>query len=150
MATDVLVPTLGESITEATLGAWIKKPGDPVKADEPIASLETDKVAVEVPVAGSGTMGEHLVAKATRCRRRLIADRGWSARRRGAAAAAAAQSPSTRRAARKPGLKEDAAPPARGAGDSDMRPDAVPRSARRAASTGLDPSRSRAPARTAA
>jgi len=54
MATDVIVPTLGESITEATLGQWLKQPGDAVKADEPIASLETDKVAVEVnaPVAG--------------------------------------------------------------------------------------------------
>jgi 2-oxoglutarate dehydrogenase E2 component (dihydrolipoamide succinyltransferase) len=54
MATDVVVPTLGESITEATLGQWLKKPGEAVKLDEPIASLETDKVAVEVnaPVAG--------------------------------------------------------------------------------------------------
>jgi 2-oxoglutarate dehydrogenase E2 component (dihydrolipoamide succinyltransferase) len=61
MATDVLVPTLGESITEATLGQWLKKPGDPVKADEPIASLETDKVAVEVPAPVAGTMGEQVV-----------------------------------------------------------------------------------------
>jgi 2-oxoglutarate dehydrogenase E2 component (dihydrolipoamide succinyltransferase) len=63
MATDVKVPTLGESITEATLGAWLKKPGDPVKADEPIASLETDKVAVEVPSPVAGTMGEQVVAE---------------------------------------------------------------------------------------
>ena len=63
MATDVLVPTLGESITEATLGQWLKKPGDAVKADEPIASLETDKVAVEVPSPIAGTMGEHVVAE---------------------------------------------------------------------------------------
>jgi 2-oxoglutarate dehydrogenase E2 component (dihydrolipoamide succinyltransferase) len=63
MATDVLVPTLGESITEATLGQWIKKPGDPVMADEPIASLETDKVAVEVPSPVAGMMGEHVVAE---------------------------------------------------------------------------------------
>ena len=61
MATDVLVPTLGESITEATLGQWIKKPGEPVKVDEPIASLETDKVAVEVPSPVAGTMGDYLV-----------------------------------------------------------------------------------------
>jgi 2-oxoglutarate dehydrogenase E2 component (dihydrolipoamide succinyltransferase) len=61
MATDVLVPTLGESITEATLGQWIKKPGEPVKADEPIASLETDKVSVEVPSPVAGTMGDYLV-----------------------------------------------------------------------------------------
>ena len=63
MATDVLVPTLGESITEATLGQWLKAPGDPVKADEPIASLETDKVAVEVPSPVAGTMGEHVVSE---------------------------------------------------------------------------------------
>jgi 2-oxoglutarate dehydrogenase E2 component (dihydrolipoamide succinyltransferase) len=61
MATDVSVPTLGESITEATLGQWLKRPGDAVKADEPIASLETDKVAVEVPSPVAGTMGEQFV-----------------------------------------------------------------------------------------
>ncbi|MFN3389984.1 MAG: biotin/lipoyl-containing protein, partial [Allosphingosinicella sp.] len=63
MASEVTVPTLGESITEATLGQWLKAPGDPVKADEPIASLETDKVAVEVPSPVAGTMGEQLVAE---------------------------------------------------------------------------------------
>jgi 2-oxoglutarate dehydrogenase E2 component (dihydrolipoamide succinyltransferase) len=63
MATDVLVPTLGESITEATLGQWLKQPGDAVAADEPIASLETDKVAVEVPSPVAGTMGEHVVGE---------------------------------------------------------------------------------------
>ena len=61
MATDVVVPTLGESITEATLGQWLKKPGEAVKADEPIASLETDKVAVEVPSPVSGVIGELVV-----------------------------------------------------------------------------------------
>jgi 2-oxoglutarate dehydrogenase E2 component (dihydrolipoamide succinyltransferase) len=58
MATEVKVPTLGESITEATLGQWLKQPGDAVAQDEPIASLETDKVAVEVPSPVAGTMGE--------------------------------------------------------------------------------------------
>jgi 2-oxoglutarate dehydrogenase E2 component (dihydrolipoamide succinyltransferase) len=58
MATEVTVPTLGESITEATLGQWLKQPGDAVAQDEPIASLETDKVAVEVPSPVAGTMGE--------------------------------------------------------------------------------------------
>jgi 2-oxoglutarate dehydrogenase E2 component (dihydrolipoamide succinyltransferase) len=58
---EVKVPVLGESITEATLGQWLKNPGDPVKADEPIASLETDKVAVEVPSPVAGVMGEQLV-----------------------------------------------------------------------------------------
>src|SRR5439155_15625498 len=63
MATDVTVPTLGESITEATLGKWLKRPGDPVKADEPVASLETDKVAVDVPSPVAGTMSEQVVAE---------------------------------------------------------------------------------------
>ena len=57
MATEVKVPVLGESITEATLGEWLKQPGDPVKADEPIASLETDKVSIEVPRPVAGVMG---------------------------------------------------------------------------------------------
>ncbi len=61
MATEVKVPALGESITEATLGEWLKQPGDAVAADEPIASLETDKVALEVPAPEAGVMGEHKV-----------------------------------------------------------------------------------------
>jgi 2-oxoglutarate dehydrogenase E2 component (dihydrolipoamide succinyltransferase) len=62
MATEVKVPTLGESITEGTLAEWLKQPGDPVAQDEPIASLETDKVTVEVPSPVAGVMGEHKVA----------------------------------------------------------------------------------------
>jgi len=62
MAVEVKVPVLGESITEATLGEWLKKPGEAVKADEPIASLETDKVSVEVPSPVAGVMGAQLVA----------------------------------------------------------------------------------------
>ncbi|MEJ7925235.1 2-oxoglutarate dehydrogenase complex dihydrolipoyllysine-residue succinyltransferase [Sphingobium sp. AN641] len=62
MATQVKVPTLGESVTEATVGQWLKKPGDAVKADEPIVSLETDKVAVDVPSPVAGTLGD-IIAK---------------------------------------------------------------------------------------
>ncbi len=61
MATEVKVPTLGESVSEATVGEWLKKPGDPVAIDEPIVSLETDKVAVEVPSPIAGVIGEHRV-----------------------------------------------------------------------------------------
>ncbi|QBM74514.1 2-oxoglutarate dehydrogenase complex dihydrolipoyllysine-residue succinyltransferase [Sphingomonas sp. AAP5] len=61
MATEVTVPVLGESITEATLGEWLKQPGDKVAVDEPIASLETDKVSVEVPSPVAGVMGQHAV-----------------------------------------------------------------------------------------
>ena len=60
MPTDVVVPTLGESITEATIGQWLKAPGDAVALDEPIASLETDKVSVEVPSPVAGTLAEQL------------------------------------------------------------------------------------------
>ncbi len=63
MATDVKVPTLGESITEATIGQWLKKPGEAVAVDEPIASLETDKVSVEVPSPVAGTLSEQLFAE---------------------------------------------------------------------------------------
>lgn len=59
MSVEIKVPTLGESITEATIGEWLKKPGEPVKADEPVASLETDKVSVEVPAPADGVMGAH-------------------------------------------------------------------------------------------
>ena len=61
MATDVQVPTLGESITEGTLAQWLKQPGEAVAADEPIASLETDKVTVEVPSPVAGVLAEQLV-----------------------------------------------------------------------------------------
>ncbi len=60
MATEVKVPTLGESVTEATVGTWLKKPGEAVAVDEPIVSLETDKVAVDVPSPVAGTLGEQI------------------------------------------------------------------------------------------
>jgi 2-oxoglutarate dehydrogenase E2 component (dihydrolipoamide succinyltransferase) len=62
MSTEVKVPTLGESVTEATIGEWLKQPGEAVAIDEPIASLETDKVAVEVPSPVAGVMGQQVVA----------------------------------------------------------------------------------------
>jgi len=61
MATDVKVPALGESITEGTLAQWLKKPGEAVAVDEAIASLETDKVTVDVPSPVAGVLGEQLV-----------------------------------------------------------------------------------------
>jgi 2-oxoglutarate dehydrogenase E2 component (dihydrolipoamide succinyltransferase) len=61
MATDVAVPALGESITEGTLAQWLKKPGEAVAADEPIATLETDKVSVDVPSPSAGVLTETLV-----------------------------------------------------------------------------------------
>ena len=55
---DIRVPTLGESVTEATVGKWFKKPGDPVAVDEPLVELETDKVTLEVPAPAAGVLGD--------------------------------------------------------------------------------------------
>src|SRR3954451_21454881 len=56
--TDIRVPTLGESVTEATIGKWFKQPGDAVAVDEPLVELETDKVTIEVPAPAAGVLGE--------------------------------------------------------------------------------------------
>ena len=62
MATEIKVPVLGESVTEGTIAEWFKQPGEAVAADEPICSLETDKVAVDVPSPVAGVMSQHLAA----------------------------------------------------------------------------------------
>ena len=61
MATEIRVPALGESVTEATVGRWFKKAGEPVKADEPIVELETDKVTLEVNAPAPGVLAEIVV-----------------------------------------------------------------------------------------
>ncbi|AHK42640.1 MULTISPECIES: 2-oxoglutarate dehydrogenase complex dihydrolipoyllysine-residue succinyltransferase [Ensifer] len=58
MATEIRVPTLGESVSEATVGTWFKKVGDAIKADEPLLELETDKVTIEVPAPSAGVLSE--------------------------------------------------------------------------------------------
>ena len=58
MTTEVRVPTLGESVTEATVATWFKKPGDSVAVDEMLCELETDKVTVEVPSPAAGTLAD--------------------------------------------------------------------------------------------
>ena len=114
MAIDVIVPTLGESITEATLGQWLKQPGEAVGRDEPIASLETDKVSVEVPSPVAGVLGELLVAQGDTVSVGAIIARvteGGAATQPAASAPAAATgadaaplSPSARRAAKETGV----------------------------------------------
>ena len=61
--TDIRVPTLGESVTEATVATWFKKPGDAVAVDEMLCELETDKVTVEVPSPAAGVLGEIVAAE---------------------------------------------------------------------------------------
>ena len=62
MSIDIVVPTLGESVTEATVARWLKQPGDTVAADEPLVELETDKVTVEIPAPRAGVLSDVLVA----------------------------------------------------------------------------------------
>ena len=61
MAEKITVPTLGESVTEATVSKWLKSQGEKVSADEPLVELETDKVNVEVPSPTSGVLGNIVV-----------------------------------------------------------------------------------------
>ena len=63
MATDIIVPPLGESVTEATVARWLKQPGDSVAVDDPLVELETDKVTLEVNAPAAGTLAEVLVPK---------------------------------------------------------------------------------------
>ncbi len=61
MATEIRVPSLGESIVEATVGQWFKQAGDTVSAAEPLVELETDKVTIEVPAPASGVLSDIVV-----------------------------------------------------------------------------------------
>ncbi len=94
--TDVMVPALGESVTEATVSTWFKKVGDAVKADEMLCELETDKVSVEVPAPVSGVLSEILAPEGAtvdpKARLAIIAE-GASAPARAPAPAAAATAP---------------------------------------------------------
>src|SRR5205085_7186986 len=60
---EIRVPTLGESVTEATVARWLKQPGEAVARDEPVVELETDKVTLEIPAPAAGTLGEILAAE---------------------------------------------------------------------------------------
>ena len=62
---ELIVPTLGESITEATVSKWLKKVGDSFEADEPLVEIETDKITVEVPAPSAGSISEIKVKEGT-------------------------------------------------------------------------------------
>jgi 2-oxoglutarate dehydrogenase E2 component (dihydrolipoamide succinyltransferase) len=65
MTIEIRVPTLGESVTEATVARWLKQPGETIARDEPVVELETDKVTLEVPAPAAGTLGEIRVGEGT-------------------------------------------------------------------------------------
>ncbi|MBT5108957.1 MAG: dihydrolipoamide succinyltransferase, partial [Rhodospirillaceae bacterium] len=107
MATEIKVPTLGESVTEATVSKWMKSVGDAVAADEPLVELETDKVTVEVPAPTAGVLTEILVADGTNVEVGAIL--GAIAE---GAAAAPAEAPSPKPAAAEPAAPAAPATPA--------------------------------------
>ena len=93
-AVDVMVPTLGESVSEATVSTWFKQVGDTVQQDEMLCELETDKVSVEVPAPASGTLTEILAAEgATVAAGGKLAVMGGASASASAPAAAAAPAP---------------------------------------------------------
>jgi 2-oxoglutarate dehydrogenase E2 component (dihydrolipoamide succinyltransferase) len=112
--TEIRVPTLGESVTEATIGRWFKKAGDAVAVDEPLVELETDKVTIEVPAPSAGTLGE-IVAKdgETVAVGALLGqiNEGGAAAKPAAASAKAADAPAKAAAAAAPAAAPAAAAP---------------------------------------
>ncbi|RFB78239.1 2-oxoglutarate dehydrogenase complex dihydrolipoyllysine-residue succinyltransferase [Methylovirgula sp. 4M-Z18] len=110
MMTEIRVPTLGESVTEATIGRWFKKIGEAVKADEPVLELETDKVTLEVNAPASGTLAE-IVAKEgeTVGVGALLGQIGAGGAAAAAAPAAKAEAPAPKAEAPAPAAKAEAA-----------------------------------------
>jgi len=129
MATEIRVPTLGESVSEATIGKWFKKPGEAVKADEPLVELETDKVTLEVNAPAAGVLGE-IVAKEGET---VGVNALLGSIAEGAAAAAAAPKKDEKPAAPAPAAAEAPKAAATKAADSG------PAVARLAAESGVDP-----------
>ncbi len=120
MATEIRVPTLGESVSEATIGKWFKKAGDAIAADEPIVELETDKVTVEVPAPAAGTLSEITVQEGETVE--VGALLGMIAA--GSGAAAAAPKKEEAKPAPAPAKEEKAAAPAK-SGDMPAAPSAA-------------------------
>src|ERR1700757_4101764 len=121
--TEIRVPTLGESVTEATIGRWFKKAGEAVAVDEPLVELETDKVTIEVPAPSAGVLGE-IAAKdgdtvAVGALLGQITDGAGAARPAAAPAAAAAPA---KVAAPRPAAAPPAAPPKAPAADTPLAP----------------------------
>ncbi|WP_145106449.1 2-oxoglutarate dehydrogenase complex dihydrolipoyllysine-residue succinyltransferase [Cereibacter sediminicola] len=123
---DVMVPALGESVSEATVSTWFKKPGDTVAQDEMLCELETDKVSVEVPAPAAGVLAEILVTEGTTVaagsRLALISSDG-----KGVAAAPKAEAPKAEAAPAKAAKKdvEDAPAAKKAMAEAGLSPDAV-------------------------
>lgn len=128
---EIRVPTLGESVTEATIGKWFKKPGEAVAVDEPLVELETDKVTIEVPAPAAGVLGD-IEAKDGE----TVAVGALLGQIKEGAGAPAAKPAAAPAPAAKPAEAPKLAPAAAASGDMPLAP-----SVRRIATeTGIDPS----------
>jgi 2-oxoglutarate dehydrogenase E2 component (dihydrolipoamide succinyltransferase) len=142
MATEIKVPVLGESVTEATVARWLKQPGDAVAMDDPLVELETDKVTLEVNAPAAGTLTEVLAAEGANVGVGAVLGRiGDGAAKSAPAAkvnvaqtAAPAASPAPRPASTKPA----APPPQAGNGGADLLARSGPAARKAAAETGVD------------
>jgi len=111
MSTDILVPTLGESVSEATVAQWLKKPGEAVALDEPVVALETDKVTLEVNAAAAGALAEILIPEGENVAVGAVLGRIGEGKGAVATPAPAAKAPQP---AAPPAAEESAAAPAPG------------------------------------
>src|SRR3954470_2833458 len=127
---EIRVPTLGESVTEATIGKWFKKPGEAVAVDEPLVELETDKVTIEVPAPAAGVLSDI----AARDGETVAVGALLGQIKEGAGAAAAAKPPA---AARAPEPKAESGKPTAPSGDMPLAPSVR----KMAAETGVDPAK---------
>jgi 2-oxoglutarate dehydrogenase E2 component (dihydrolipoamide succinyltransferase) len=133
--TEIRVPTLGESVTEATIGKWFKQPGDPVAVDEPLVELETDKVTIEVPAPAAGTLAEISANNGDTVAVGAIL--GQIKEGAGAPAKGAKPAPAAEKPAAKPAPAAPPAPPKVVASDAPLAP-----SVRKiAAESGMDPAK---------
>jgi len=143
MATEIKVPTLGESVNEATVARWLKQPGDTVAMDDPLVELETDKVTLEVNAPAAGTLTEVLAAEGANVAVGAVLGRiGEGAAKPApkpasvgvAQTAAPAAAPAPRPASAKPA----APPPQAGNGGADLLARSGPAARKAAAETGVD------------
>ena len=132
---EIRVPTLGESVTEATIGKWFKKPGDAVAVDEPLVELETDKVTIEVPAPAAGVLARDRRQGRRDGRGRRAARPDQGGRRR--AAARPPQAPAAPPPAAE-GCREPPRPAARAAGKAAADMPLAPSVRKIAAESGVD------------
>src|SRR5215813_2877636 len=102
MATDVLMPQMGESIAEGTIVKWLKKVGDTVQRDEPLLEISTDKVDAEIPAPAAGVLVEILAKEGETVAVNAVIARLGESGEAGASAAAAAAAPTSAPATRAP------------------------------------------------